>query len=170
MKKLLTKFKLSNALDENAGEPVPESLREKISACPELRDFAQRAAGLDRALRHPPAVPASDATLHQSIMRAVRAGTAAPAPTRVPVRIGLAAAFAALAAMGIWLAARPAGSALPTAKSGEQTLAAAQRVLDMGGEISRSMPGAVVAPLSDELACVDHDIRDTTKFVLAVLP
>jgi hypothetical protein len=166
MKKLLTKFRLSNALDNEPGGPLPDSLREKISASPELRDFAQRAAALDRALRRPPAVPA-DAALHHSIMRAVRAGAAESAPSRVPVRMGLATALAALALIGIWLAARPPA---PAALSGAQTLAAAQIVLEMGGEISRSVPASMVAPLSKELACVDHDIRDTTQFILAVLP
>ena len=170
MKKLLTKFKLSNALDEEARGPVPDSLREKISACPELRDFARRAAELDRALRRPPAVPATDATLHPFIMRAVRASAAEPAPRRMPMRIGLATAFAALAVMGIWLAARPPAPSFPSTPSRAQTLAAAQFVRDMSGEISRSVPGAVVAPLSNELACVDHDIRETTKFILATLP
>lgn len=170
MKKLLTKFKLSNALDEAAGGPVPDSLQKKISACPELRDFAQRAAALDRALRHPPAVAVTDATLHNSIMRAVRASAAESAPGRVPMRIGLATALAALAAIGIWLAARPPARSFPAAPSDAQTLAAAQIVLDMGGEISRSVPAAVVAPLSNEWACVDHDVRDTTRFILAALP
>ncbi len=187
MKTLLTKFRLSNALDEKAGEPVPDSLREKISACPELREFAQRAASLDRGLRRPPAVPAADATLHESIMGAVRARAAAagssgelmqfgarrssPLPfARVPIRIGLATAFAAFAVIAIWLAVRPPAQVLPPSASNAQTMAAAQLVLDVSGEISRTVPGSVVAPLSNELACVDHDIRDTTQFLLAVLP
>jgi hypothetical protein len=49
-------------------------------------------------------------------------------------------------------------------------LAAAQIVLDMGGQISRSVPDSVVAPLSHELASMDLDIQDTTKFVMGVLP
>jgi hypothetical protein len=170
MKKLLTKFKLSNALDKEAVGPVPDSLREKISACPELRDFAQRTAALDRALRLPPAVVAADASLHHSIMRAIRANAAESAPGRVPIRIGLASALAALAVIGIWLAARPPTQSLPVAPSDAQRLAAAQMVLDMGREVSRSVPAAVVAPLSNEWACVDHDIRDTTRFILAALP
>lgn len=84
--------------------------------------------------------------------------------------IGLATALAALAAIGIWLAARPSARNFPAAPSDAQTLAAAQIVLDMGGEISRSVPAAVVAPLSNEWACVDHDVRDTTRFILAALP
>jgi hypothetical protein len=176
MKNLLTKFRLSNALDEKAGGPLPDALREKIAACPELRDFAQRAAALDRGLRRPPAGPGADAMCHQSIMRAVRASAAESAASgagcsplpfgRAPMTIG----FAAMAAIAIWLAVRPPAPGLPAGASNAQSLAAAQIVLDVSGEISRSMPDAVVAPLSNELACVDHDIRDTTQFILGVLP
>ncbi len=127
-------------------------------------------------LRRPTAGPGADATLHQSIMRAVRTSAAesaasgagcSPLPIgRAPMTIG----FAALAAIGIWLAVRPPAPVLPTTTSNAQSLAAAQIVLDVTGEISRSVPDAVVAPLSNELAFVDHDIRDTTQFVLGVLP
>jgi hypothetical protein len=170
MKNLLTKFRLSNALDDENRRPVPDSLREKIGAGPEVRDFAQRTAALDRALRRPPAVPPADATLHHSIMRAVRASVPEPAPSRVPMRIGLATAFASLAVVALWLAARPPAPGLRAAPSEAQTMAAAKIVMDIGGEISRSVPGAVVAPLSNELDSVDHDISDTTKFILASLP
>jgi len=170
MKTLLTKFRLSNALDETAGGPIPDSLRDKLNACPELREFAQRTVALDRGLRHPPAVPPADAALHESIMEAVRTSTAQSSSSRAPTRIGLATAFAAFAVIAIWLAVRPPAQVAPPTASNAQTMAAAQLVLDMGGEISRTVPGSVVAPLSNELACVDHDIRDTTQFVLAVLP
>jgi hypothetical protein len=187
MKTLLTQFRLSNALDEKAGGPIPDSLREKISARPELREFARRAAALDRGLRRPPAVPPADATLHASIMEAVRASAAEAGSSGVAVRfgdrgisplpngetstrIGLATAFAAFAVIAIWLAVRPPRQVFPATASNTQTMDAAQLVLDMSGEISRTVPGSVVAPLSNELACVDHDIRDTTQFVLAVLP
>jgi hypothetical protein len=128
---------------------------------------------VDRALRHRPVVPATDTTLHHSIMRAVRANAAESAPGRVSLRIGLAAGLAglaAVAAIGIWLAARPPAPNLAAAASNAQTLAAAQIVVDMGREVSRSVPAALVAPLSNEWACVDHDVRDTTRFILATLP
>ncbi|HUD49040.1 MAG TPA: hypothetical protein VMR33_19575 [Candidatus Baltobacteraceae bacterium] len=171
MKKLLTKFKLSNALDREGGGPVPDSAQENVGACAELRDFAERTAAVHRALRRRPDVAAADGTLHDSIMRVVRASAAESAPRRAPARLGFAmGAAAAVAAIGIWLAERPAAPSAPAAVSHAQTFAAAQAVLDMGGELSRTVPSAVVAPLSNEWACVDHDIRDTTRFVLAVLP
>lgn len=170
MKKLLMKFRLSNALDDGAARPVPDALRQKIGAWPELRDFAQRAAALDRAFRRPPPVHPADPTLHHSIMRAVRATAATSVPRRMPMRLGFATASVALAAIAIWLAARSAAPVLLTAQPDAKVFAAAQTVLDLGSEVSRSVPGAVVAPLSNEWASVDHDIRDTTQFILAAVP
>jgi hypothetical protein len=169
VKKLLTKFRLSNALDENPGQPLPDSLRKIIGACPDLRKFAQRAAELDRALGRPPGVPTPDEALHRSIMRAVL-GATEPAPTSVPIRIGLVAALTALAAIGIWLAIRSPSPGLSASPSEAQRKEAAQIVMDIGGQISHSVPLAVVAPLSNEWASVDHDVRDTTRFILASLP
>jgi hypothetical protein len=169
MKNLFAKFRLSNALDDKAAGPLPDALGEKISDNPELRDFAQRTESLDRALRHSPAVPAADSSLHNSIMRAVRASELEPAPRFNPMTFGLATAGLAMAVIGIWLALRPATSGFPR-QSNARSLAAAQAVIDMGSEISRSVPSSMVGPLTNELACVDHDIQDTTKFVLAMLP
>ncbi|HEX3719857.1 MAG TPA: hypothetical protein VH595_18050 [Verrucomicrobiae bacterium] len=170
MKKLLAKFRISNALDK---ESAPDSQREKIEAPSEARDFAQRAVALDRALRVPPSVSPTDATLHNSIMRAVRA-SAKPSetvPTGASNKIWLAMTSGAFAAVCVWLLVRPSAPILPSrADESSQTLAAAQNVLDMSAEVSRSMPAAVVGPLSNELASVDHDIRNTTQFVLATLP
>jgi hypothetical protein len=168
MKNLLAKFRISNALDK---EKAPDSSRKNVEGSPELQDFARKAAALDRALRTPPAVPPADPVLHHSIMRAVRATAAQNSPKVVSIKIWLAPAAAALAAVCIWLAARPTPRILPAAPpGGAQTLAAAQSAWDMGREVSRSVPDAVVGPLSNELACVDHDIRNTTKFILATLP
>jgi hypothetical protein len=169
MKNLLAKFRLSNAIDDKAGESSPDTLQEKISANAELRDFAQRTEALDRALRRPLTAPVSDPSLHNSIMRAVRASTEEPAPRFNPIGFGFAMSGVAMAVIGIWLAMRPASSGYPR-QSNARSLAAAQAVFDMGGEISRSVPSSVVGPLTNELACVDHDIQDTTKFVLAMFP
>jgi hypothetical protein len=170
MKKLLAKFRISNALDK---EIAPDSQREKIDPSSGARNFAQRAAVLDRALRVPPSISPADATLHNSIMRAVRASANAQkiVPTRASNKIWLAMTSAAFAAICVWLLVRPSAPILPSrADESSQTLAAAQNVLDMSAEVSRSMPAAVVGPLSNELASVDHDIRNTTQFVLATLP
>jgi hypothetical protein len=185
MKNLLTKFRLSNELDEKSGVSMPGDLRKSVDASPELQNFSQRADALDRALRKRPSVAPSDASLHQSIMRAVRSteqtqeaaanivwrrGTDA-LPWTGRMRFGFGATLTAglaVAAIAIWLAVRPATPGTQ-AKSREQSLEVAQVVIDMGGQLPQSVP-SVVSPLTNELACVDHDIQDTTKFVLAMLP
>jgi hypothetical protein len=170
MKTLLIKFRLSNALDQKSGAPLPDSLGKQITACPELRDFAQRAAAVDRALRNPPVVPSPDETLHRSIMRAVRVHAAEPAPSRLPMKWGLAAAFGAVAVGCVWLAVRSPAPRWSAEPSEAQKKEAVQVVMEIGGELSRPVPVAVVAPLSNEWASVDHDIRNTTRFILAALP
>jgi len=166
--KLWTKFRISNALDK---EGVSDSLLEKIEATAETRDFSRQMGNLDRALRDQPPLPSAPDTLHQSIMRAVRdSGRETHAPRRTSI-IWISSAAAAAAAICIWIIARPTPqSPPPIASQGEQTLAAAQRAWDMSKEVSRTMPAAVVGPLSNELASVDQDVRDTTKFILATLP
>jgi len=168
--KLLTKFRLSNALDDKSGAPLPDSLAKEIDSCPELRDFAQCAAALEGALRKSPAVPAADETLHRSIMRAVRATAMEPPPRRVPMGLGLATALGALAALAICLAVRPPWASVRAASSEAQKNAMAQVVQEIDGALSQPVPVRVVAPLSNEWASVDHDIRNTTRFILASLP
>ena len=40
----------------------------------------------------------------------------------------------------------------------------------MGDQMVRTMPSAVVAPLSDELERLNRDLDKTAKFLLASLP
>jgi hypothetical protein len=147
MKTLLAKFRISNA------------------------DLNKRLAAVDDALRCPPAKPPFDAGLHQSIMRAVRANAnvkdVAPSP-----KLWFVMGATAIAALCILLIVRssPPAATLSSPSYDPRTLAEAQGVFDMGAQVSRSMPAAVVAPLSNELASVDHDIRNTTQFLLASLP
>src|SRR5579859_2403227 len=49
MKSWLTKFRISNALD--AGKPLPERLRRRIAAEPELERFVDCAGAFGRSLR-----------------------------------------------------------------------------------------------------------------------
>ncbi|HEY3912957.1 MAG TPA: hypothetical protein VGN61_00610 [Verrucomicrobiae bacterium] len=164
MKTLLAKFRISNALDKD--DPA-QSQSNNSAASGGLNEFAQRTAAVNRALRRPPATPLVDARLHQSIMRAVRANANAKDVAPSP-KIWLITGVTAMAALCILVMVRH-GTPAPQS-DGSQTFAAAQDVFDMGAQVSRSMPAAVVAPLSNELASVDHDIRNTTKFLLASLP
>jgi hypothetical protein len=168
--KLWTKFRISNALDKKV---VPDSLRQKIEATAETREYSRQMANLDRALRDQPMPPSAPDTLHQSIMRAVRASSHETHASRRTSMIWISSTSAAAAAIAIciWIIARPAPQSPPQiASQGEQTLAAAQRAWDVSKEVSRTMPAAVVGPLSNELASVDQDVRNTTKFILATLP
>ncbi|HEY3857775.1 MAG TPA: hypothetical protein VGO67_25605 [Verrucomicrobiae bacterium] len=173
MKNLLTKFRLSNELDEKSGVSMPGDLRKAVDASPELQDFSRRADALDRDLRKKPEVARADESLHQSIMRTVRSAERTQgAKDEIQWRLGTDAlpwmAGLALAAFAIWLAVRPAAPGT-SAESREQSLAVAKVVIDVGGQIPKSVP-SVMSPLTNELACVDHDIQDTTKFVMAMLP
>jgi hypothetical protein len=170
MKTLLTKFRLSNALDDKPGAPVPDSLAQKVKNSSELREFAQSAAALEGALRNSTNVPVVDETLHLSIMRAVRATATQPPPRRVSMGIGLAAALGALAALAMFPALRAPWAGGRAKSPDAQQIAVAQVVREIDGALSQPVPARMVAPLSNEWASVDHDIRNTTRFILASLP
>jgi hypothetical protein len=161
MKSWLTKFRLSAALD--ADQPMPESLRQKISADPELQRFARRTEALGRALRNPP--PPPDPSLHDSIMRAVRASRREQ-PRRAPLAAWLipSSALSALALAGVWVAFHH------RAPTGAPSLDTPAIVLEMSESMPGAMPSAVLAPLSNEWARVDRDIQNTTQILLASLP
>jgi hypothetical protein len=128
---------------------------------------------MDRAFRRAPGVVPADAPLHNSIMRAVRAAAAERAPRRASRVLWLApasalAVLAALAAISFWLAApRPPK---PAEAVGTPALAAVSAAFELSGEMSRAMPAEMIAPLSNEWAQVDSDVRGATRFVLASLP
>lgn len=116
MKSMLTKFKISTALD--SGKPLPDSLRQKIAADPELERFANRAQSLGRpaGITMP-----GDPSLHDSIMRAVRAAGQREELRRAPVFSWLAASatVAALAVVCLWMVLpRPSASLRPAPLGG----------------------------------------------------
>jgi hypothetical protein len=102
MKSWLTKFRISTALD--SGKPLPPSLRQKIAADPELEHFARQAQALGRPMVQ---LSIADPSLHDSIMRAVRASAQQRRqPRREPVFSWLAAsaALAAVFMLCLWVA------------------------------------------------------------------
>jgi hypothetical protein len=163
MKSWLAKFRISAALD--AGKPLPESLRRAMAADPDLERFARRTQALGRALRNP---PPSHPAPHEAIMRAVRAKAAArrEQPRRASWAVWLAApaSVALLAVVCYWKVAPP-----PAPADGP-SLAGAVQVLEMGETMSGAMPSAVMAPLTQEWARVDHDLQNTTQVLLASFP
>jgi hypothetical protein len=160
MKSWFSKYKISAALD--ADKPMPESLRQTISADPELQRFARQADALGRALRNsPPPAPA----LHDPIMRAVRASRREQV-RRAPVASWRMAssALAALALVGLWVAFHH-----PAPARG-QSLDTPAMVLDLSEAMPCAMPSVLMAPLSNEWVQVDRDIQNTTQVLLASLP
>jgi hypothetical protein len=169
MKIVLTKFRISNSLDR--GHPLPAATRARIAGSEELRDFAERAAELEQALRRPPRSLTVDDALHRSIMGAVRATAAERMEERRAGGLWLAPVLglALLVAAVIWLE-RPRPVATPVAGAGKAALAVVSKALEAGGQISSTVPTEMIAPLSNEWARVDSDLRGATQFVLASLP
>ncbi len=165
MRTWLAKFRISTALD--SGAPLPAKLRQKIAADAELQKFVCRADALGRALKHQP--PPAGPPLHESIMRAVRESARRGQPRRAPVLFWLTispalAAVAVVAGACLWLAFHHA------APHGAGSLDGPARVLEMSEEMPKTMPLAMLAPLSNEWARVDRDMRDTTQVLLASFP
>ena len=155
------KFRISNALD--SGKPLSASLRQKISADPELERFARRMQALRQPLR---SLAPSDPSLHDSIMRAVRDSSRREQQRRSPILSWLAASatVAALAVICLWVAwPRPA-------QPGRTSLDGPAMVLEMSETMPAAIPSAVMAPLSNEWARVNHDVQHTTQILLASLP
>ena len=76
-------------------------------------------------------------------------------------------ALAVVVLLAIWWVAR--GPVRPAVQD-TQSLAAATTALDLGGEMARAVPSAVVSPLSNELERLNRDLNNTAQFVLASLP
>jgi hypothetical protein len=162
MRTWLAKFRISTALD--SGEPLPAKLRQKIAADAELQNFVRRADALGRALKHQPPPPGPP--LHESIMRAVRESARRGQPRRAPVSFWLTAspAVAAVAGVCLWVAFHHA------APKGAGSLDGPARVLEMSEEMPKTVPLAMLAPLSNEWARVDRDVQNTTQVLLASFP
>jgi hypothetical protein len=167
MKSWFAKLRISAALD--GGRKLSASSRRGISGSDELRCFEEEMAALDRTLKETaPKMPALPA-IHRSIMRAVQAAEHPAAAQRVPtfLRWLAAPAVALVALLVMWQAVR--GPLSPPAHE-TQSLAVAASALEMGGQVARAVPSAVVGPLSVELDRLNRDLDSTAQFLLASLP
>lgn len=166
MKFFLTKFRISNALD--TGKPMPESLRRKINAEPELQRFEQRMQALNRPLQ---GAPPADTELHDSIMSAVHASKreAGHALRACPTWQALTASctVAAMAAVCLWIVHFQSTPSLPLPKPSLDT---PLTVLEMSESMPATMPSMVTAPLSTELERVNNDVQTTKQILLASFP
>ncbi len=167
MKSWIAKVRISMALD--ADQPPSAWLRRKPSAAAELCGIEQEMLALDRALKETAPRAEAPASLHQSIMQAVRAANRPAAAPRQPsmLRWVPVPAFAViLVLVAVWVLQSPVRPPAQTA----QPLAAATTALHLGNQVVRTMPTAVVAPLSDELERLNRDLDKTAQFLLASLP
>jgi hypothetical protein len=167
MKLWITKARISAAFD--AGRKPSAGLWRSISGSDELRAFEQEMTALDRALKHTVPSPEPPPSLHRSIMEAVRAANRlAPARRELAVLRWLTApALAVVVLLGIWWATR--GPVTPPVQD-KPSLVVATTALDLGGEMARAVPSAVISPLANELERLNRDLNDTAEFLLASLP
>jgi hypothetical protein len=162
MKSWFAKFRISNAL--NAGT-LPPSLRRKIDASDELRHYAADQAALGEALKRtaprPPALP----ELHSSILRAIRAADKSNSPrvSGIGWRWLAPAALTALVLLGIFVLLHrpPPPTQIVNISPVPQ--------IESEKELVQLIP-PVTAPLSDEFARLNTDLRRTEQFLLAKLP
>ncbi|HZV34561.1 MAG TPA: hypothetical protein VFB72_08275 [Verrucomicrobiae bacterium] len=125
---------------------------------------------LDSALHNQAPKVVFPSTLHNSIMRAVRAEARAEKatpvfwPRWVPV-----SAFACLVVLGLVVAVHESTiSTRPVAQY--DAFDSAGSVLEIGGNIIREAPDAAISPLEDEMQRMHHDLDRTKDFLIASLP
>ena len=167
MKAWLTKLRISAALD---AEQQPSTwLRKRLSRPDELSSVEQEMMALDRGLRQTAPRVQAPASLHCAIMQAVRAADRPVTARRVSslLRWLPAPAFGLVALLAVlWALHSPIRQPAQSA----QSLGAATTALQMGDQMVRAVPSAVVAPLSDELERLTLDLDKTAQFLLASVP
>jgi len=156
------KYRISTALD--GGKLFSSGLLRTISRSRDLRQFAERSAAVDAALKGKPPRPELPAFLHEGIMRAVESSRARPAAVAPAMRLvpWLAAPALALLVFGgaWWFRDRVRSSALQPATA----------ALNLGSRMPERIASSAVAPLSDELQRLHRDFDNTKDFLLASLP
>ena len=167
MKSWIARLRISAALD--ADQPPSAWLRRRLNASGEPCGIEQEMMALDRALKETAPRAEAPASLHRSIMQAVRAANCPAAAQRQPnvLRWVPVPVFAAMVLLLVlWVLQSPVRTPVRNA----QPLAAATSALKLGDQMVRSMPSAMVAPLSDELDRLNRDLDKTAQFLLASLP
>ena len=171
MKTWLTKFRISNALNDR--KPLPPAVERAMARSEELRRFADNSSTLDHTLKSQLARPEAGPRLHDSIMRAVRASGPAQVAEKSPAwpRWVPASSFGLLVLLCCLLAIQ----FFPTLgikhqPENSETLAAAGSAIELGGRLMREAPSAAMFPLSDEMQKLDHTLADAQSFLSASLP
>jgi hypothetical protein len=184
MKKLLTRFMISNSLDQ--GRPLTRFWRKRVLASPEAERFQSAAQEWDRRLKEP--VPLDPAVvppgLHAGIMRAVResrrekeAEETGPLSFGVATffRYGVAALLLGLLASGVWLSTnrlRPRGG-LPAAGRERIPAEVASALPTVGPVVEQLATNGVALlrfPMNRQVEDLSRDLRQAAQFLLASLP
>jgi hypothetical protein len=175
MKSWLTKFRLSATLDSDRS--ASPSRRRGLADSEETRRFDETIRSLDHALRNQPPASGAQPDLHSAIMEAVRASrgthrnSAATRQWVLSPRWLPAPALATLALLGLWWTLhRPPNVHVHEAETAPAPILQIASALEAGDNAARSLPPAVVAPLSDELGRVNLDLENAAHFLLASLP
>jgi len=165
MKSWIARLRISAALD--ADQQPSAWLRRRPGALSELCGIEQEMMALDRALKESAPKAEAPASLHRSIMQAVRVASRPAAEQRQPAVlrwVPVPVIAVVLLLVGWWALQSPVR---PPAQT---PLAAATSALQLGDQVVRAMPSAMVAPLSDELERLNRDLDRTAQFLLASLP
>jgi hypothetical protein len=163
--------KTSNA--SGGCEPFRDPVESGIPRSEAPRRSPDAHSAWEHALKSHLPKPEASASLHASIMRAVRASKRpAPAENRpawprwVPVP-----SLALLAILGVWLVVQ--SSTHPVARvqpANARTLASTSSTLELGGSLMSQAPAAAMSPLNDEMERLGRDLADAKKFILSSVP
>lgn len=170
MKTWFAQWRISSALDD--GRPLSPALQRAVEQSAELRRFVAGHRAVEQALKASVPMAVAPPALHAAIMQAVRRA----APKRIAARPEWRPRLVPAAACGLLLLLLGTGYYCwhrpPVAASspGSSSLAAASSALDAGGEIVCAMPGAALAPLTNELQSLNRDVTAAGDFLVASLP
>lgn len=171
MKSLLAKFRISNALD--ARKPLPPAAKRATTNTGSVRQFAEASSALDTALKNSKPEPPIAASLHASIMHAVRRGNSKQTQSR-PNTWLRSFAIPSLALLtlsaALWFNHTRSDIKTPPAISEIQPLREASTALELAGNTLESAPTKAIAPLSDEMQRLSLDVDNARQFLLASFP
>lgn len=165
MKSWFTKLRISTAID--SGRSMPASLQKRIAASEELKRFCHDVEHLEHALRETPSpMRGAPPNLHGAIMSAVRKeATHSANRTISPILRWLPAP--ALAALLIWAIVHFTSTG---SDSRSEMFVSTISSLNDEMELAQTTPQDVMAPLTEELKRLNHDVEEARSFLLASLP
>jgi len=162
MKTWLTKFKISNALDDVAAERerMPNEVKRD-----DLRRFRESLRSLDCCLKSAQSGQPVPAGLHDLVMRAVRGASRTQKQLFAPtiLRWLPAPALALLVVAGVWWI-------LSRSESKPQSMVTAAAALEQSLQLTQQAPAAVLAPLSQEMENLNRDFRNAVEVLVASVP